>query len=120
MGSNGSNAKESVLGMAWRRDELPKRMGTSSAEATEFLQSGTFRAAPRAPMPTLSSEVTLVVYGWENVQPGTLAWVFPSLKSAIAAVNAMRNAVRWVIVAGQEALDLASARSSGFILAESQ
>lgn len=94
-------------------------MEEASSEATEFLQSGTFPAAARRPMPTLASEVTLVVYGWENVQPGTLAWVFPSLKSAIAAARAMRNAVRWIIVAGQEAVDLATARSGGFVLAES-
>lgn len=94
-------------------------MEEASTEATEFLESGTFRTAARKPMATLTSEVTLVVYGWENVQPGTLAWVFPSLKAAIAAARALRNAVRWVIVAGEEALDVATARSSGFVLAES-
>ena len=36
--------------------------------------------------------VTLVIYGWSESQPGTLAWVFPSLKSALRAVRAMRNA----------------------------
>lgn len=94
-------------------------MEEASSEATEFLQSGTFRTAARKPMPTLPSEVTLVVYGWENVQPGTLAWVFPSLKAAIEAARALRNAVRWIIVAGEEAVDIATARSSGFVLAES-
>ena len=114
-----SKRLEVVSGMARQRRELATRMEEASSEATEFLQSGTFRAAARKPMPTLPSEVTLVVYGWENVQPGTLAWVFPSLKAAIEAARALRNAVRWIIVAGEEAVDIATARSSGFVLAES-
>ncbi|CAN5407737.1 hypothetical protein BH09MYX1_BH09MYX1_53110 [soil metagenome] len=94
-------------------------MEEASDEATEFLDSGTYRSAARTPLTTIADEVTLVVYGWENVQPGTLAWVFPSLKAAIAAAHAMRNAIRWIIVAGQDAVDLATARTSGFVLAES-
>lgn len=94
-------------------------MEEASTEATEFLESGTYRSATRRPMPTLPSEVTLVVYGWENVQPGTMAWVFPSLKAAIEAARALRNAVRWIVVAGEQALDIATARAGGFVLAES-
>lgn len=69
-------------------------------------------------------EVTLIVYGWENVQPGTLSWVFPSLRSALAAVRAMRNAVRWAVLHGivsddhDAAHDVESARESGLVLVE--
>jgi hypothetical protein len=64
-------------------------------------------------------EVTLIVYGWENVQPGTLSWVFPSLRSALAAVRAMRNAVRWAVLNGIEAdEDVESARENGRVLVE--
>ena len=47
--------------------------------------------------------VTLIVYGWEGNQPGTLSWVFPSLTAAVSAVRALRNAVQWLIVAGTRA-----------------
>ncbi len=69
-------------------------------------------------------EVTLIVYGWENVQPGTLSWVFPSLRSALGAVRAMRNAVRWAVLHGivsdddDAARDVESARESGLVLVE--
>lgn len=65
-------------------------------------------------------EVTLIVYGWENVQPGTLSWVFPSLRSALSAVRAMRNAVRWAVLhgAGDNAQDVDSARENGLVLVE--
>lgn len=49
--------------------------------------------------------VTLIIYGWHESQPGTLAWVFPSLAAALRAVRAMRNAIRWLIVRGRRALD---------------
>jgi hypothetical protein len=54
---------------------------------------------------TRRSEVTLVIYGWYDSQPGTLAWAFPSLRAALFAVRAMRNAIRWLIVEGKGALD---------------
>ena len=73
-------------------------------------------------------EVTLIVYGWENVQPGTLSWTFPSLRSALDAVRAMRNAVRWAVLLGEDveaggaqarALDdVEVAREQGRILVE--
>lgn len=72
----------------------------------------------RAPA-SLSGAVTLVVYGWRSVQPGTLSWVFPSLRAALAAVRAMRkNAVQWAIVAGRGLVDLDVARAAGLLLAE--
>ena len=52
-------------------------------------------------MNPLLEHVTLVVYGWQNVEPGTLSWVFPSVGAAVAAARAMKNAVRWAIVAGR-------------------
>jgi hypothetical protein len=70
-------------------------------------------------MNPLLEQVTLVVYGWQNVEPGTLSWVFPSVGAAVAAARAMKNAVRWAIVAGKkepEALD--EARAHGAVLIE--
>src|SRR5262249_44890940 len=49
----------------------------------------------------VAREVSLIVYGWHNVQPGPLSWVFPSVRAALAAAKAMRNAVRWAIVSGR-------------------
>jgi hypothetical protein len=73
-------------------------------------------------------EVTLIVYEWENVQPGTLSWTFPSLRSALDAVRAMRNAVRWAVLLGEQgpseraeafALDdVETAREQGRVLVE--
>jgi hypothetical protein len=66
--------------------------------------------------------VTLVIYGWSESQPGTLAWVFPSLRAALNAVRAMRNAIRWMILKGKQAfegeVDLDALRQSGSILME--
>ena len=66
--------------------------------------------------------VTLVIYGWSESQPGTLAWVFPSLRAALNAVRAMRNALRWMILKGKQAfegdVDLDALRQSGRILME--
>ncbi len=78
-------------------------------------------------MNPLLDQVTLVVYGWKSVEPGTLSWVFPSVGAAVAAARAMKNAVRWAIVAGKrendaeseaqdEALD--EARANGSVLIE--
>lgn len=63
-------------------------------------------------------EVTLVIEEWRGVQPGRLAWVFPDLPSAVEAANALRNAVRWVIVSGRTS-DVRQARLDGNVLAES-
>ena len=66
--------------------------------------------------------VTLVIYGWSESQPGTLAWVFPSVRAALRAVRAMRNAIRWMIVKGREVfegeVDIDALRRSGRILME--
>jgi hypothetical protein len=67
--------------------------------------------------------VTLVIYGWRESEPGTLAWVFPSLKAALHAVRAMRNAIAWLIVEGTRAfegdVDLEALRRAGAVLVES-
>jgi hypothetical protein len=67
--------------------------------------------------------VTLVIYGWHESEPGTLAWVFTSLKAALRAVRAMRNAIAWLIVEGKRAIDgdvdLDALRRAGAVLVES-
>jgi hypothetical protein len=67
--------------------------------------------------------VTLVIYGWHESEPGTLAWVFPSVRAALRAVRAMRNAIAWLIVKGRMALDgdvdLEALRKAGAVLVES-
>jgi hypothetical protein len=67
--------------------------------------------------------VTLVIYGWHESEPGTLAWVFPSLRAALRAVRAMRNAIAWLIVEGRRGfdgdIDLDALRRAGAVLVES-
>jgi hypothetical protein len=110
-------------------------MRGASADVPRPTESGVFVTSPRSIdimamdiAPDVDEraieEVTLIVYGWENVQPGTLSWVFPSLRSALAAVRAMRNAVRWAVLHGivshesDAARDVESARESGRVLVE--
>lgn len=81
------------------------------------LSSDVFLARPPAPI----NDVTLVVYEWHNVQPGTLSWVFPSVTSAVEAVRAMKNAVRWLVLRGRRSdppADLEEERARGFVLCE--
>ena len=110
-------------GMRRRANPLLQAMSQDlSGETTEFVDSGTFPTAANVSdlRPRLvADEVTLVVYGWHNVEPGTLSWVFPSLTAALNAARAMRNAVKWVVVRGREMANLADARESGAVLAES-
>jgi hypothetical protein len=85
------------------------------------LESGTYLAvkegkADRAKQ--VADQVTLIVYGWHNVEPGTLSWVFPSYEAAMGAARAMRNAVRWAIVAGKRWTTVDEARKHGAVLAE--
>ena len=65
-----------------------------------------------------AANVTLFVYGWENVEPGPLSWVFPSLRAALEAVRTMRNAVEWTICSGTEWTDIDAARAKGAVLVE--
>lgn len=71
-----------------------------------------------------STEVTLCIYAWHNVQPGLLSWTFPDMDAALKAVQAMRNAVGWAVVRGSRggavtSFDLDRARRRGELLAES-
>jgi hypothetical protein len=72
--------------------------------------------------PSRTKAVTLVIYGWHESEPGTLAWVFPSVHSALRAVQAMRNAVRWLIIEGKRAfdgdVDVDALRRAGGVLVE--
>ncbi|HSQ62330.1 MAG TPA: hypothetical protein VLM85_03920 [Polyangiaceae bacterium] len=72
------------------------------AEIDVVTESGTYPAADHVAGDT-AHEVTLVVYGWQNVQPGTLSWVFPSFDAAMKAANALRNATQWAILDGNDA-----------------
>jgi hypothetical protein len=70
---------------------------------------------------TAIQAVTLIVYGWKIVEPGTLWWVFPSVAAALAAAHAMTNAVKWAIVQGPPRgaiVDIARARAAGAVLVE--
>ncbi len=75
-------------------------------------------------MNPILEQVTLVVYGWKSVEPGTLSWVFPSVGAAVAAARAMKNAVRWAILAGRRSTSddedegLEQARAHGAVLIE--
>jgi hypothetical protein len=66
--------------------------------------------------------VTLVVYGWSSVEPGTLAWTFPSLRAALDAAHTMTNATQWAVVRGARAghapVDVDGARAAGEVLME--
>lgn len=63
-------------------------------------------------------EVTLFVHGWHQVEPGLLSWTFTDLRSALDAVQRMKNAIAWCIVSGTDWTDLDSARADGAILVE--
>lgn len=62
--------------------------------------------------------VTLIVTGWHNVEPGPLAWPFPSMRSALDAVQKMKNAVEWTIVLGRDYASVEEARALGAVLIE--
>jgi len=86
----------------------------AQTENVDVTESGTYPvSSPRAGAPGShrgGDEVTLVVYGWDNVQPGTLSWVFPSFDAAMKAASALRNATKWAIMGGSDA--------TGAVLAE--
>ena len=112
------------MGMVVGQEQF--RTQSAPEEEAERPASGVMIAAKcltgdRAVMKPLLEQVTLVVYGWRNVQPGTLAWVFPSLGAAVAAAHAMRNAVQWMIVRGAKPdapVDVEAERATGSVLVE--
>lgn len=66
----------------------------------------------------VSTEVTLFVHRWHQVEPGLLSWTFPSLRAALDAVQRMKNAIGWCVVSGSGWQDLDRARQRGAILVE--
>lgn len=78
---------------------------------------GTREVQPKA-RTAASTEVTLFVHGWHNVEPGLLSWTFPSLRAALDAVQRMKNAIGWCVVSGTGWTDLDTARANGAILVE--
>ncbi len=83
-----------------------------------FLKPGNITGSPGSVLPPASTEVTLFVYGWHNVEPGPLSWVFPSLRAALDSVQRMKNAIAWCIVQGSDWDDLELARDHGAVLIE--
>ena len=103
------------LGMQNLKRRLARAMETRPAaapviEESPVSESGTYPVSPSPRAHREIGEVTLVVYGWHNVQPGTLSWVFPSFDAAMKAASALRNATQWAIMGGRDA--------SGAVLAE--
>jgi hypothetical protein len=89
----------------------------SAHDKTEKRQKKLIRRTAKV----LARPVTLIVYGWRENAPGTLAWVFPSFGAARAAVGALKNAARWLIVAGSrsdEGVDVESVRRDALVLME--
>jgi hypothetical protein len=69
-------------------------------------------------VPESDPSVTLIVTGWHNVEPGPLAWAFPSMRAALDAVKKMKNAIEWTIVLGRDYASVDDARERGAILIE--
>lgn len=115
---------------AWAEQRVNDEIGRGSLRDEEELSSGihespalsgapTRKRSVRQLDPLLLGEVTLIVYAWHNVQPGVLSWIFPTVRAALSAAYAMRNAVHWAIVRGRaHAEDLDIARLTGDVLIE--
>ena len=91
--------------------------------ATEERESGVDMTGIHKRAPRSRGEdtrpVTLVVYGWSSVEPGTLAWPFPTLQAALDAARTMKNATQWAVVSGtQRFVDVDDARANGRVLVE--
>jgi hypothetical protein len=84
---------------------MSTRTGTL-ADGARLTEHAAVRAAPAALESSVrvnacaenDEVVWLMVYGWQGVQPGTLSWMFPSVRAALAATETMKNAVCWAIV----------------------
>ena len=92
----------------------PEQVFDGSEDSDVFLCKDTNR--PQS-VPTVR-EVTLFVHGWHNVEPGLLSWTFADLRSALDAVQRMKNAIAWCIVSGSGWNDLEAARAGGAVLVE--
>jgi hypothetical protein len=104
--------------------ELGNDSGIYALEPSDARGVASVAGAVDEPAMRAATEVTLIVYGWTSVEPGTLSWVFPTLRAALAAASAMKNAVRWAILSGSHAaesespFDVTTARASGHVLVE--
>ena len=83
-----------------------------------FEDSDVYLCKDRPAAVPLVREVTLFVHGWHNVEPGLLSWTFQDMRSALDAVQRMKNAVAWCIVTGSGWSDLDAARAGGAVLVE--
>lgn len=95
-----------------------ERLDDSDVFVCEADPSSERLAVPASKLATSPREVTLFVHGWDNVEPGLLSWTFPNLRSALDAVQRMKNAVGWCVVSGSGWSDLETARAGGAVLVE--
>ena len=94
------------------REPEPEQVFDGSEDSDVFLCKDRPRSVPTV------REVTLFVHGWHNVEPGLLSWTFTDLRSALDAVQRMKNAIAWCIVSGSGWNDLDAARAGGAVLVE--
>lgn len=100
------------------RSDLHDDLFDSGIHASPDLSAAP-KSQPSNDVDLVTQNVTLIVYGWHNVQPGPMSWVFPNVRQAIAAAKAMRNAISWAILRGERpATALDEARRLGIVLLE--
>jgi hypothetical protein len=102
------------------RMRSPQAPTQPAAKQCDALEPHELPVAPRKLLTLPDAErsvVTLVVFGWANAKPGTLAWQYPNLRSAIRGAKALRNASKWAILAGTH-VDVETARRRGELLLE--
>jgi hypothetical protein len=120
-GADGGEEK-TAMAMAHQAAAQWKGLDEHTADVMDGLESlGGLDALSSSGARAVSTAVTLIVYGWKMVEPGTLWWVFPSVAAALGAAHAMTNAVKWAIVKGPPRgaiVDIAKARASGSVLVE--
>ncbi|MFO0663048.1 MAG: hypothetical protein U0174_03805 [Polyangiaceae bacterium] len=91
--------------------------GSATAEARVTEEPASDTQLRSIENPRAKQRVTLVVYGWNNAQPGTLSWTFPNARTALVAARALTNAREWAILAG-DSRDVEAARKRGEVLFE--
>jgi hypothetical protein len=99
-------------------ESLTPPMEESPADRDDVSDVFVCKRQPSAPEVETDPSVTLIVTGWHNVEPGPLAWAFPSMRSALDAVRKMKNAIEWTIVLGRDYASVDDARERGAILIE--
>lgn len=88
------------------------RMSESAEQEPASERSGVYAFDDR-------TAVTLVVHAWSDVEPGTLAWSFPSVAAALRAAAALRNAAGWTVLEGRIEAAIARSPTSARVLASS-